>query len=389
MNYHQAHLQQYKLRQKTLQKSKIKKQQRAQAQHMQQAQLLAQQRQVPPLVQQPPPPVQAQVLLPPLHLQPQVIQAEETPPRPEEQEPWVPPPLPPKPPGHHRNIINFQDRRQKFASCSQLFSNIHSLSESFQQDLALHPDTYQEMFPDRARFSPVITQSCPDIPVSAITQAAAPLDLIHSNSQQTLFTPILPATSQTAESSPATANTVSEYPESVQLETSSDSDIFTTPTKEESESSSGPTTPTNTIPPPVPLLPDKTKGIESKFQKLAAGTTVLAKAIVRNQKPPPRPPKQLEPQEPPELPPRYALGRTPKSGDLGDYCPLCTESSDLKNWQKSGNLKHSANCSNNKPLPPDPAPANPAPAERPVTRNRGKPTGKYGPYSQKFTPFKK
>ena len=38
MNYHQAHLQQYKLRQKTLQKSKIKKQQRAQAQQMQQAQ---------------------------------------------------------------------------------------------------------------------------------------------------------------------------------------------------------------------------------------------------------------------------------------------------------------------------------------------------------------
>ena len=240
------------------------------------------------------------------------------------------------------------------------------------------------MFADRVQYHPVISQSCSNIPVSAVAQTAAPLDFNHSEPQQTLFTPILPATSQTAESSPAI--TVSDqYPESVQLESSSDSDIFITPTKQDTESSSGelslPTTPTNTILPPVPLLPDRTKGVDSKFKKLAAGTTVLAKAIVRNHKPPPLPPKQLEP---PEIPLRYALGREPKSGDLEDYSPLCTESSDLKNWQKSGNLKHSANCSNNKSSPPDPAPV-----ERPVTRNRGKPTGKYGPYSQKVTPFKK
>ena len=386
MNHHQAHLQQYKLRQKTLRKSREKKQQRAQARQLQQAQLLAQQqqhRQALPLVQPPPPPVQAPVLLPPLQLQPHILlQAEETPPRPEDQEPWVPPPIPPKPTGQHRKIIHFQDQRQKFASCSQLFSDRRSLSESFQQDLDLNPDAYQQMFSDRARFSPVLTQSCPNIPVSAAAQAEVSLDFIHSNSQLSMFTPIIPATSQTAESSPVL--TVSDqYPESVQLESSSDSDVFVTPPKEDTETSP-PTTPTNTTPPPVPLLPDRTKGVESKFKRLAAGTTVLAKAIVKNQKPPPRPPKQ---QQPPEPPPRHALGREPKTGDLEEPCQLCTQSSNLTNWQDRKNIQHSANCSKfRRPSPPPPVPA---PAERPVTRNRGIPPGKYGPYSQKFTPFKK
>ena len=154
------------------------------------------------------------------------------------------------------------------ANYSQTFILYRSL---FNRASTGHPNTYHEMFPDRPGSSQVFNQSCPNIPVSAIAQAAAPLDFIHSNSQQTLFTPIFPTTSQTAESSQAI--TVSDqYPESVQLETSSDSDIFITPTKQDTESSSGelspPTTPTNTVPPPVPLLPDGTKGVESKFKKL-------------------------------------------------------------------------------------------------------------------------